>query len=101
MKFGNAPRKRDNDIGAFDLHGLFRWLQTGTPAPVPAPRTRRRPVPAPRTTIRQTEKALRNYTSSYEVAIRDSRDSLVQVNGTKKKKAMEQERLSKNAFEAI
>ena len=47
--------------------GFLSWVQKTTPtsapasALVPTPRTRTIPVPAPRTTIRETDRALRGY----------------------------------------
>jgi len=42
-----------------------------------------RPVPAKRTFIAQTEKALKGYTKSYEIEVRDEMDPLKQLNITK------------------
>ena len=53
--------------------------------PVPPPRTRKqKPIAAKRTFIGQTEKALKGYTKSYEIEIRDEVDPLQQLNITKK-----------------
>ena len=43
--------------------------------PVPAPRTKK-PVPAPRTKIEQTAKALKGYTKSFEINIKNNKDPL-------------------------
>ena len=51
--------------------------------PVPAPRTKR-PVPAPRTKIEQTAKALKGYTTSFEINIKNNKDPLMQLQNTKK-----------------
>ena len=51
--------------------------------PVPAPRTKK-PVPAPRTKIEQTDKALKGFTKSYEIDIKNNKDPLVQLNNTRK-----------------
>ena len=51
--------------------------------PVPAPRTKK-PVPLPRTKIQQTNKALKGYTKSYEIDIKNNKDPLVQLNSTRK-----------------
>ena len=61
------------------------WLQEieQLNRPVPAPRTKR-PVPAPRTNIEQTAKALKGYTKSYEISIKNDKDPLVQLNSTRK-----------------
>ena len=71
-------------------------------APVPAPRTKRpvaaprtrvpvqvqtsykKPVPAPRTKIEQTDKALKGFTKSYEINIKNKKDPLVQLQNTRK-----------------
>jgi len=53
--------------------------------PVPAPRTKKqKPVAAKRTLISQTEKALKGYTKSYEIEVRDEMDPLKQLNMTKR-----------------
>lgn len=48
--------------------------------PAPAPRTNRlqkeKPVPIPRTRLTQTNQALKGYTVSYEIDIKDSKDPL-------------------------
>ena len=61
------------------------WLQEieQLNRPVPAPRTKK-PVPAPRTKIEQTEKALKEFTKSYEINIKNKKDPLVQLNNTRK-----------------
>ena len=51
--------------------------------PVPAPRTKK-PVPEPRTKIEQTAKALKGYTKSYEMSIKNDKDPLAQLNSTRK-----------------
>ena len=51
--------------------------------PVPAPRTKK-PVPAPRTKIEQTDKALKGFTKSYEINIKNNKDPLVQLQNTRK-----------------
>ena len=51
--------------------------------PVPAPRTRK-PVPAPRTKIEQTDKALKGFTKSYEINIKNNKDPLMQLQNTRK-----------------
>ena len=56
--------------------------------PVPAPRTKKpktvKPVPAPRTKIEQTDEALKGYTKSYEISIKNNKDPLVQLQNTRK-----------------
>ena len=55
----------------------------GTKKPIPAPRTVK-PVPAPRTKIEQIDKALKGYTKSYEISIKNNKDPLVQLQNTRK-----------------
>ena len=56
--------------------------------PVPAPRTKKhvveKPVPAPRTKIEQKDKALKGYTKSYEISIKNNKDPLAQMQNTRK-----------------
>ena len=56
--------------------------------PVPAPRTKqhavKKPVPAQRTKIEQTDKALKGYTKSYEISIKNNKDPLAQMQNTRK-----------------
>ena len=56
--------------------------------PVPTPRTKqhavKKPVPAPRTKIEQTDKALKGYTKSYEISIKNNKDPLAQMQNTRK-----------------
>ena len=47
-------------------------------APIPAPRTKK-PVPEKRTIISQVEKALKGYTQSFDVELRDKKDPLLQL----------------------
>ena len=51
--------------------------------PVPTPRTTK-PVPTPRTKIEQTDKALKGFTKSYEINIKNNKDPLVQLQNTRK-----------------
>ena len=51
--------------------------------PVPAPRTKK-PVPTPRTKIEQVDKALKGYTKSYEISIKNNKDPLAQLQNTRK-----------------
>ena len=57
-------------------------------APIPTPRTKKqtleKPVPEKRTIITQVEKALKGYTQSFEVELRDEKDPLVQLQNTRK-----------------
>ena len=50
----------------------------------PAPRTVKKPVPTPRTIIKQTDNALKGYTKSYEISIKNNKDPLVQMQNTRK-----------------
>ena len=56
--------------------------------PVPTPRTKqnavKKPVPTPRTKIEQTDKALKGYTKSYEISIKNNKDPLAQMQNTRK-----------------
>ena len=47
-------------------------------APIPAPRTKK-PVPEKRTIISQVEEALKGYTKSFDVELRDKKDPLLQL----------------------
>ena len=55
--------------------------------PIPAPRTKQnavqKPVPTPRTKIEQTDKALKGYTLSYEISIKNNKDPLAQMQNTR------------------
>ena len=56
-------------------------------APIPAPRTKKpseKPVPEKRTIISQVEKALKGYTKSFDVEVRDEKDPLLQLQKSKK-----------------
>ena len=51
-------------------------------APIPAPRTKKpseKPVPEKRTIISQVEKALKGFTQSFDVELRDKKDPLLQL----------------------
>ena len=56
--------------------------------PVPAPRTKKnavkKPVPTQRTIIKQTDKALKGYTKSFEIGIKNNKDPLAQMQNTRK-----------------
>ena len=47
-------------------------------SPIPTPRTKK-PVPEKRTIISQVEKALKGYTQSFDVELRDKKDPLLQL----------------------
>ena len=51
--------------------------------PVPLPRTKK-PVPLPRTKIEQATKALKGYTKSFEIDIKNNKDPLAQLQNTRK-----------------
>ena len=52
-------------------------------APIPTPRTKKqtleKPVPEKRTIITQVEKALKGYTQSFEISIKNDKDPLIQL----------------------
>ena len=50
--------------------------------PVPAPRTKK-PTPLPRTKIEEVDKALKGYTKSFEISIKNDKDPLVQLQNTR------------------
>ena len=55
--------------------------------PTPTPRKYKpieKPVPAPRTKIEQIAKALKDFTKSYEISIKNNKDPLVQLQNTRK-----------------
>ena len=56
--------------------------------PIPAPRTKqnavKKPVTAPRTIIQQIDKALKGYTKSFEISIKNNKDPLIQMQNTRK-----------------
>ena len=80
--------------------------------PVPAPRTRKPvaaprvpaqvlkshkpPVPAPRTIIQETNKALKGFTKSYEINIKNSKDPLMQLQNTRKAVAIHIKKILKS-----
>ena len=51
--------------------------------PVPLPRTKK-PVPLPRTKIEEVAKALKGYTKSFEIDIKNKKDPLTQLQNTRK-----------------
>ena len=56
--------------------------------PVPLPRTKKtislpKPVPLPRTIIEETDKALKGYTSSFKISIKNNKDPLLQLQNTR------------------
>ena len=56
--------------------------------PFLAPRTKKnavkKPVPTPRTIIKQTDNALKGYTKSFEIGIKNNKDPLAQMQNTRK-----------------
>ena len=54
-----------------------------TKKPIPLPRTKK-PVPLPRTKITQVDKALKGYTKSFEISIKNNKDPLAQLQNTRK-----------------
>ncbi|KAL9967825.1 hypothetical protein ACROYT_G026122 [Oculina patagonica] len=54
--------------------------------PIPKPRTIKqvKPTPATRTKIEETDKALKGYTKSYQITIRNNKDPLLQLQNTRK-----------------
>ena len=74
------------------------WLQEieQLNRPVPAPRTKKRPVPLPRTIIQETNKALKGFTKSYEINIKNSKDPLMQLQNTRKAVAIHIKKILKS-----
>ena len=66
-----------------------------TKRPVAAPRTKI-PVAAPRTIIQETNKALKGFTKSYEINIKNSKDPLMQLQNTRKAVAIHIEKMLKS-----
>jgi len=56
--------------------------------PIPAPRNKKnavkKPVPTPRTIIQQKDIALKGYTKSFEIGIKNNKDPLVEMQNTRK-----------------
>ena len=80
-----APRKMGVKqlIRYFENNNLYK-----PPGPIPAPRTKKQqprpqPIPAPRTKIMEKSKALKGYTKSYEIAIKNDKDILEQLQNTR------------------
>ena len=84
-----APRKMGVKqlIRYFENNNLYK-----PPRPIPAPRTKKqqpqpqpgpKPLPAPRTKIMEKSKALKGYSKSYEIAIKNDKDILEQLQNTR------------------
>ena len=70
-----APRKSVKDM-------VQQYEDNIIQPPIPAPRTKKpsqAPTPEKRTIITQVEKALRNYTESFDIQLRDKKDPLIQL----------------------
>ena len=56
--------------------------------PIPKPRSKqlvvKKPIPMPRTKIEQTERALKGFTKSYEIGIKNNKDPSIQMQNTRK-----------------
>ena len=75
--------KANNDT---PINGLDKNTMRGgrRPTPIPAPRTKKQqPVAAPRTKIDEKRKALKGFTQSYEIGLKNDRDALVQLQNTR------------------
>ena len=78
-----APRKSVNQMVQDYENNIILPPLEFRDKPIPKPRTKK-PVPTPRTKIEQTEKALKGYTKSFEINIKNNKDPLVQLNNTRK-----------------
>ena len=56
----------------------------------------KKPVPAPRTIIQETNKALKGFTKSYEINIKNNKDPLMQLQNTRKAVAIHIEKILKS-----
>ena len=76
-----APRKMrvKQFIRYFENNNLYKLPITKKQQPQPQPR----PIPAPRTKITEKSKALKGYTKSYEIAIKNYKDILEQLQNTR------------------
>ncbi|KAL9971514.1 hypothetical protein ACROYT_G017685 [Oculina patagonica] len=53
--------------------------------PIPMPRTiKQKPIPLPRTKIEEVAKAMKGYTKSFEIGIKNNKDPLLQLQNTRK-----------------
>ena len=78
-----APRKSVNQMVQDYENNIILPPLEFREKPVPAPRTKK-PVPAPRTIIEQTDKALKGFTKSYNINVKNKKDPLVQLQNTRK-----------------
>ena len=67
-----------------------------TKIPVAAPRMIKKPIPLPRTFISKKNKALKGFTKSYEINIKNSKDPLMQLQNTRKAVAVHIEKILKS-----
>ena len=67
-----------------------------TKIPVAAPRMIKKPVPAPRTIIQETNKALKGFTKSCGIDIKNNKDPLMQLQNTRKAVAIHIEKMLKS-----
>ena len=74
-----APRK----MGVKQLIRYFENNPIPLYQPIAPPRIKKQPVPLPRTKIAETHKALKGFTKSYEIGIKDNKDNLVQLQNTR------------------
>ena len=76
-----APRKMGvkQFIRYFENNNLYKPLITKKQQPQRQPR----PIPAPRTKITEKSKALKGYTKSYEIAIKNYKDILEQLQNSR------------------
>ena len=75
-----APRK----MGVKQLIRYFENNPIPPYRPIPAPRTKKpQPVPTPRTKITKQRRALKAYTQSYKISIKNDKDALIQLRNTR------------------
>ena len=76
-----APRtKKPIPLPRNNNKALYNVVQT--------PSSSKKPIPTPRTVIEPTAKALKGYTHSYEISIKNNKDPLVQLQNTRKAMAI-------------
>ena len=78
-----APRKSVNQMVQDYENNIILPPLEFRDRPVPTPRTKK-PVPLPRTKIEILNKALKGYTKSYEISIKNNKDPLMQLQNTRK-----------------